>query len=112
MSGLEVISEMPLSGFAVLTQAKRPALKKHDCRAGPATCCETATRLDSIRNQRFTREKFGHVTSGSSPEGSAVGNDGGRMEPADQSCRVLPPDRALWMGRSGRYPHLRAGAGT
>jgi hypothetical protein len=24
MSGLEVISEMPLSGFAVLTQAKRP----------------------------------------------------------------------------------------
>src|SRR5467141_3113129 len=34
------------------------------------------------------------------------------MEPAGQSRRLLSSDRALWLGRSGRYTYLRAGAGT
>ena len=31
---------------------------------------------------------------------------------ARQSRRLLPPGRAVWLGRSGRHPHLRARAGA
>ena len=80
-----------------------------------ASCCEPFAALGWNRKSISSkREKPAHVTSGSSPEGSAVGYDGGRMEPAGQPGRLLPPDRALWLGRSGRHPHLgaRAGAGA